>query len=464
MRTSIRAAAGVLALAGTLTACEDYLTGPGITDDPNQPTQASLDQLFYGSQQQQYLWHTGDPARHIAMWMQQMAGIGNQTTSRYQYAVDESSLNTSFSQIYSNGGLIGLRALQARADSAGDKTYSGIAKVYEAYLMGQASSMWGDLPYSEAVSEGARPKLDLQEEVYRDVQAKLDAGIADLSAGAGAGPGAFDLSFQGNRQKWIETANTLKARFYMHWVEAQGVAATTAAANVACGGNCVTKARDAALKGISAPANDFKAVFGTTPGEQNLWYQFIYVNRTGQLAAGKTIVDLMASRNDPRLAAYFSQVNGQYVGATDLGPANASLLSAERGNSGYDQPLVTYAENQLILAEANYRLGSEGPALTNLNAARTSAGLTAVSGVSGTNLLREIMLEKYIALFQNEEVWNDYKRTCIPALVPVRGTEVYARLLYGSTERNNNPNILTPAKQPVANRNDPKACTGPRSN
>jgi hypothetical protein len=463
MRTSIRAVAGVLAVVGTLTACDDYLTGPGITDDPNQPTQASLDQLFYGSQQQQYLFHTGDLARHAAMWTQQMGGIGNQTTSLYQYVVNEQNLNGAFSQIYSNGGLIGLRTLQARADSAQDKTYSGIAKVYEGFLMGMASSMWGALPYSEAVSDATRPKLDPQEEVYRDVQAKLDAGIADLTAGTGAGPGVFDLSFGGNRQRWIETAWTLKARFYMHWVEAQGVAATQAAATVACGGNCVSKARDAALKGITAPANDFKAVFSTTPNEQNLWYQFIYVNRTGQMAAGKTLVDLMNSRNDPRRATYFSQVGGQYVGATDLGPANASLLSADRANSGFDQPMVTFAETQLILAEANYRLGTEAPALVNLNAARTSAGLTALAGVSGNGLFTEIMLEKYIALFQNPEVWNDYKRTCIPNLVPVRGNEVYARLLYGNTERNNNPNIPAPAGQPVANRNDPKACTGPRA-
>ena len=55
------------------------------------------------------------------------------------------------------------------------------------------------------------------------------------------------------------------------------------------------------------------------------------------------------------------------------------------------------------------------------------------------------MEEKYIALFQNLEVWNDYKRTCLPALTPYE-TEVFAnqipgRLFYGETERNANPNV-----------------------
>ena len=36
--------------------------------------------------------------------------------------------------------------------------------------------------------------------------------------------------------------------------------------------------------------------------------------------------------------------------------------------------------------------------------------------------LADIMTEKYIALFQNTEVWNDWKRTCLPALTPAQGT------------------------------------------
>ena len=54
------------------------------------------------------------------------------------------------------------------------------------------------------------------------------------------------------------------------------------------------------------------------------------------------------------------------------------------------------------------------------------------------------MTEKYIALFQNPEAWNDYKRTCLPVLKPARGrTRIPGRLFYGSTEEQTNPN--TPA-------------------
>ena len=72
------------------------------------------------------------------------------------------------------------------------------------------------------------------------------------------------------------------------------------------------------------------------------------------------------------------------------------------------------------------------------------------------------MTEKYITLFQNVEVWNDYKRTCIPALVPVNGaTAIPGRLLYGVTERQTNPNVPDVGSQPPRNANDPNPCPTP---
>ena len=80
--------------------------------------------------------------------------------------------------------------------------------------------------------------------------------------------------------------------------------------------------------------------------------------------------------------------------------------------------------------------------------------------------LENIMEEKYVTLFLNIEAWNDYKRTCLPALAPAPaslgsttpGTNpVPGRLPYGITEINANPH--TPAASPVGrNPNDPNPC------
>jgi hypothetical protein len=80
-------------------------------------------------------------------------------------------------------------------------------------------------------------------------------------------------------------------------------------------------------------------------------------------------------------------------------------------------------------------------------------------GASGSDLLVEILQEKYIALFQSPEVWNDYKRTCYPNLAPVsqaQGGNIPPRYLYD--ERGVNPNI---PPDPVRNWNDPVTAFAP---
>jgi len=121
---------------------------------------------------------------------------------------------------------------------------------------------------------------------------------------------------------------------------------------------------------------------------------------------------------------------------------------------------VTYQENQLILAEAYNQTSNDALALTHLNNARAVPGLSALVGITGVALLDSIMIEKYVALYQNIEVWNDYRRNCIPALTPFnvagrvnpiwRG-KIPGRLYYSGTEMNVNSHIPDPSTQVATN-------------
>jgi hypothetical protein len=165
---------------------------------------------------------------------------------------------------------------------------------------------------------------------------------------------------------------------------------------------------------------------------------------------------------DNRLSKYFAPNDaGNFVGANpgDISTGGSrSTLSSTRLNPAFAQPLATWAENQLIIAEAANQTGDDPTARTSLNAVLVNAGLTPVGGgVSGAALLQAIMTEKYIRLFQNPEVWSDYRRTCLPALTPASGTSsIPARLAYPLSERNANPSI--PGGGPLQNWNDPNPC------
>ena len=482
MRYSQKLIGGLL-LAVSVAGCTDWLTGPGLTINPNQPVQASKEQLFAAVASSQESQEEGNLARWTSMFTQQMAGVGRQHATFQIYSITEADVSSYFSRTYTGGGLVDIRQVQAMAKAQGDSTFAGIAMVYEALMIGRAASIWGDIPYSEAAGDIAQPHLDSQEKVYAAVQAKLDTAIAWIpkTGGTNVGPGVVDLVYAGDRTKWVAAANTLKARYYMDWVEAQLVGGSSLAlAQTACGGDCLQKAVNAATNGISNAANDFRTFHSGNSTEWNFWYQFLVVARTGDVAASGTLVDTLKGRRvagDQRVKAYYDSTlfngtwdfrgadrNGQWTPSA----MQLSVLSATRIAQGFKQPIITAAENEDLLAEAQSRLGNDAAALTALNAgkaasaASTGVAVPAAVGLTGAALLNEIKMEEWIAEFQNIEAWSDYKRNCVPKLTPAgSATDVPGRLLYGSGERNANPNIPAPANQPARNKNDPKPCSDP---
>src|SRR2546430_1206247 len=194
------------------------------------------------------------------------------------------------------------------------------------------------------------------------------------------------------------------------------------------------------------------------------------------VVAGKFLVDLMNARSDPRLPEYFGKNKGGGYGGQDMNvPQSSDAISAIKGGGrnapDFQQPLVTYQENELILAEAYSQTGNDPVALTHLNNARAVAPLPALVAITGAALFDSIMTEKYVALFQNIEVWSDYRRTCVPALVPYRTAngadphwrdKIPGRLYYSGTEGNVNSHVPTTTQQLATNGfrnpNDPADC------
>lgn len=438
-----------LLLAGALGGC-DFIETTSV--NPNTVPQASVDQLFTGIQANTFYWSESQIARIAAMWTQQMAGTDRQFTILDQYVFTEEETDSEFSAIYGGGGLLDIRRAITAAEEEGRRVYAGILKIHEAYLIGMGASIFGGMPYSEAVNpEIATPKLDPQADVYAAVQALLDQAIADLASEQGRAVGAVDFNFSGNAARWLAVAHTLKARYSMHWAEARGRPAYEAALA-------------AAQNGISEAAGNWRAIHATSAPEQNLWYQFMR-DRSGYISSGDYLLPVMVNRADPRLPIYFGEAaDGGYVArASGLSPTGA-------GAANWNLPIASCAENHFIIAEAQYQLGDETAARTaavaGLSCEERGLGVdltaqkTALAGLTGEALFDEIMLQKYTALFLNIEAWNDYKRTCRPAITPRSGKKVPGRLLYGKSERQQNPENIPapPAGDPGRNDNDPNAC------
>lgn len=431
-------------------ACSDFLTGPKLADNPNRPTTASNANLLVSAMTNLTAQQESHLVRVVCIWMQHCSGTQLQYNSISTYSVGDDEFFIEWGGTYTRGGLLDLRRIQRTALADADSGYAGVAAVLEAWIVGMAADAWGDIPYSQAVdSTIAEPAPDPQEQVYAAVQAKLDEAIVLLNASNASltGPADEDLVYGGDLARWTELAYTLKARFHLHTAERLGPPAYQAAF-------------DAASNGISTPDSDYIPYHSTGSTETNLWHQF-----TNQwldyLSAGKFLVDLLQTTGDPRLPQYFDRnSNGVFVGAApgeDVS-VNPSTISSTRLAGDFSPPYATYAENQLILAETAWQLAGGAPAGSAaaqpyVSDERTALGLGALP-VTG---LATIMTEKYIVLFQNFEVWNDYRRTCLPALTPAPGSPfIPGRVTYPLSERNANANI--PADEPLTNWNDPNGC------
>jgi SusD/RagB-like outer membrane lipoprotein len=471
MPRTLQRAAIALCFSMAVAGCSDFLDTDKATKDPNLPTGATRDQLFIGAQANVFGEQEGPLAMLVCRWMQQCSGVNGrfvQTEDQYLGVNPANTwLDPQWQDIYSGGGLIALHQVGASASADGDKVYEGIAQVLEALLIGTTADVWGSIPYSEARVENPTPAFDDQMQLYGALQTLLDQAITNIG-GAGSGPiMANDLFYgttltgaentEANRKvQWIQAARTLKARYHMHTAERLGAAAYTAA-------------RTAALQGISSDANSLRTSHSSATTERNMWVQFQVTSGFGlDLVAGKRLVDLMLADNDPRLAEYFAPNSLGGFGGNDVttgttrGETVSPLFGSGRHQDNFRQPIVTWEENQLILAEANYQLAGGGAAgilaaQPYLDAVRTAHGKGSVPAT-----LQAVMEEKYISLFQNIEVWSDWRRTCLPALRPAAGRPaVPGRLPYAQSEEQTNHHTPPSSEQnlfTVRNPNDPNGC------
>lgn len=387
----------------------------GLNDNPNQLTPGAVDAGLFlnGAELSTIAILLGPMSRMAGYYSGQLVGVEQIEKERYLYNVT----NSDFSWDGYQSVITPLREIRRRTTN--NTLYQGISKVLEAQLIGTYASLFGNIPFSEAVSDIEDPKFDDQRAVFDNLQTLLDEAVTDLN-NATASAVLQDFIFSGNRIKWLQSAWTLKARYYMHTKQ-------------------YDLAYTAAQKGISAYANNmmFKPLSTTTDnstknklfivlaGGPNMGTENSYMIKLLDIASGISRNNAKTNEN-ARLKYY--RIN-RTSAAANLGVANS--LEA--------QPMITYQENLLILAEAGARTQSMTVGLGHLNTLRTflasgaflnpsftaearkydaytladfdPGGMENMDGITPSRaLLREIIQERYISGFTTFMPFDDARR------------------------------------------------------
>lgn len=331
----------------------------------------------------------------------QLRGIDAQQLQYTNYVIGADVLNNYWNTGLYSGALRSCQVIIDQADEEGASFYSGVAKILMANQLGIATSMFGDIPFDEALkgSENLKPAYDSQESVYASVQRLLDEGISEIST---AGYAGGDLIFNGDVASWQATARALKARYLMHTYNRNSGAAAAALTQ---------------LSSAFAESGQPNFTFGSSE-TQNWSLAKFGLERPSTLMFHESFAAML--ENDPRLASYatFDGTFWQYFGA-----------GLKWAQSDATIPLISYVEVKFLEAEATARTGGDASSalaeaiqasfdLVGVDEAGYVATASDLSGLDANGVLERIMTEAYKSYygFNFHETWTNFRRTGYPAL------------------------------------------------
>jgi hypothetical protein len=412
----------VLSLALMATSCDNWID-QDINVDPDSPSDVPMSLLLPAIQQSMgYNLVGNNSVRTNNIWMQQFDGTDRQSFTEARYQLTPADVGNLWTPIYvemlNNSSLIVSKSMTAGAESP---NFAGVAQVLMATTLGQATDLFGDIPYSEALqgtSSNLRPVYDPQESIYNSIFDLLNQAIVNLNDPNNALAVTGDVSYNGNITKWIKAANAIKARHELQLSNRNGNAAYTAALA-------------ALANGFTSNADDFKVPFDSD--DRNPIFQFM--EQRTDIRMGATLVDMLLSNDDPRLPFYAApDSDGNYVGSI---PGTQNDAASRPGSyvASEDSPtyMMTYAEQKFIEAEARFMLGQAGAQAAY--EAAVAASVLRVTGSANTawlaaNIigdpvtLEKIITQKYINGFGTNQPYADYRRTGFPNLSIAQGAVI----------------------------------------
>jgi len=365
-----------------------------------------------------------------------------------------------------------------------------VGRIMRVLIAHRITDTYGDVPYSEAglgyYNRIFTPKYDRQQDIYLSMLKELEEAAQSLDP-AKDKPGDGDLIYKGGTnaiQQWKRLAYSLMLRLAMRMTKVDANTARTWAEKAAAGGVMQSNDDNAyVIHDASGGRNTVNRNSNILSGEWNA------TNR-GEVYLSRTFVDFLKNNNDPRLqhmarvrstgssnpADQVGLPNGydQNGGATDVTNApnfpgsinNYSTIRADvllRLNG--PTFLVTYAQTQLLLAEAAKRgWNVSGNAATYYNNG-VRAAMKQLSQYNSDVTIPDAAIDAYLlarpyvdangfemintqywaaSFLDWYETWANWRRSGFPVLTPVNypgnatGGQIPRRMLYPSSESSAN--------------------------
>lgn len=178
---------------------------------------------------------------------------------------------------------------------------AALASIWWVYAFHRVTDYWGPVPYFSIGQGGTAVPYDAQDKIYDDFFKRLEAATGILEAKRSETPfGPYDLIYNGDVNKWIKFANTLRLRLAVRISNIDPDRAKTEAEAAYTGG-----------------------VFTTSPGDDTYAPKnSLDINRISQMSdwnefrMSATMESVLKGYDDPRISVYFipAKNSGTYEG------------------------------------------------------------------------------------------------------------------------------------------------------
>ncbi len=207
---------GALTAALSLVSCAEWLD---VNTDPENPT---LESAEYQLELAHCEFYTNS-AQQFAAWRSSMAmgdwtrNVNGGTYWNMSYWAPVDAITTTPYQWFLVGAGATLKDMYAKAIAAENWHYAGVAKVLLAYGYMLMTDLYGEMPYTQGLSESAIPEYDNGKTIYLGCLTDIDEAIDLLSRSIDSNKlpslSVGDFWNNGDVNKWSKLANLLKARW-----------------------------------------------------------------------------------------------------------------------------------------------------------------------------------------------------------------------------------------------------------
>lgn len=352
-----------------LSSCENFLD---INENPNYPADVSDELLLTSAEAAITNIYCADWGLIGSFWSQHWAQ--NNTSSQYKiyesYAISSNTnvIERSYRSMFMDGLSDNEIFMQKVQENENWGAYL-MGAVIKAYGFQYLVDLYGNVPYSEAFLglEKLNPIIDNGENIYADIYDLItDALDKDYSSYVPELYETNDIIFEGHLEDWEAFANSLRLRILLRQYDANSSFAQQEIASILTdmeAENIYLLDKDVMVDNFEDADSKSNPLYETDQRQ---------LNTTNNIKACVTFTSYLEANSDTRLEELFTPVDGNYFG---LVPGSYNVPSTEfEAPKLIASPVIeptmpvywmTYAESELLIAEAYLRMGNTEKAQTH---------------------------------------------------------------------------------------------------